>query len=691
MHPFLDPEFLPKWSLLTPDAIEPSIRHALSEAEENIGKISTQPATEATYESSFFALENATESLSRGWGLLNHLDSVSDNPAQREAFNNLLPDVTDFFSSLSLNPRLWNILKTVSESDEIGTLTAIQKRHVEETIEDFKNSGADLPDDKKDRVAKIDSELSKFTKQYSEHVLDSTNAWSLVIEDEEKLAGLPESAKAGAAANAKSKDLPEGSYRFTLQFPSMYPVMQHAESEELRKTVWEASVKVASGEPHDNSGLVWKILELRQEKAEILGHQNFASLVLQRRMARNGLNALAFVQGLHDKIKPSFLEETKQLSEYKATKTNTPPEPLEPWETAYYAEMQRKENFSIDDEALRPYFPVDGVMKGMFLIATRIFDITIKEIPTVHHPESKIQNSQSQPSVETWHPEVAFYEIHDTSSGSHLGSFYADWHPREAKRGGAWMNPLHTGELGKPHLSLITGNMSPPVGDTPALLTHAEVETIFHEFGHLLHSLLSHVPVRSLAGTNVAWDFVELPSQIMENYCWERESLDMFARHHKTGGPIPEALFEKMIAAKNYMAASTFMRQLALAKIDLELHVHLEKYLGRDLEEIDAEILADFRAPLKTQPPSMIRRFGHLFSSPTGYAAGYYSYKWAEVLDADAFTRFQKEGILNPETGMSFRNEILSKGNSAPAEVLFENFMSRPADPLPLLTRAGLA
>ncbi|MDP4846455.1 MAG: M3 family metallopeptidase [Akkermansiaceae bacterium] len=681
MHPFLDPTFQVRWSTLTPDTIEPSILQALTEAKENIEKIASQPAAEATYESSFLALEDATETLSRGWGRLHHLDSVSDNPAQREALNKLLPEVTDFYSSLSLNPQLWNVLKTASAGGlHPPSQDPIIQRHIEETLESFKNSGADLPDDKKARIAALDSELSLATKQYAEHVLDSTNAWSLVITDEKKLAGLPDSAKAAAAANAKSKDLPEGSYRFTLQGPSMMPIMQHAHDEELRKTVWQASSAVALEGKFDNTPLVTKILTLRQEKAEILGHQNFADLTLQRRMARNGENALAFVEQVHDRIHARFLEEAEELSRYKASKTGTPTAPLEPWEFSYYAEMQRKEKYDFDDEILRPYFPVHGVMDGMFRIATTIFGITITQKATA--PES---------TIETWHPEVSFYEIHDTATGSHLGSFYADWHPRETKRGGAWMNSLHTGTPGEPHLGLIVGNMSPPVGDKPALLTHREVETIFHEFGHLLHGLLTDVPVKSLAGTNVAWDFVELPSQIMENFCWERQTLDLFARHYETGEPIPEDLFKKLVNAKNYLSATIFMRQLALGKIDLELHVHTEKYLGRDLDEIDREILADYRAPSNTQAPSMIRRFNHLFSSPTGYAAGYYSYKWAEVLDADAFTRFKNEGILNPETGAAFRTEILSKGNSAPPEVLYENFMSRPADPLPLLTRAGLA
>ena len=692
MHTLLAPNFLPKWSTFTAESIEPSICQALAEAQQAIDTIANQAPDLATYASSFLALENASESLSRGWERLQHLDAVSDNPAQREAINNLLPDVTDFYSSLSLNPRLFAVLNAVAESSAAKNLTPIQQRHIEETLADFRNSGADLPDEMKARIAAIDSELSMITKKYSENVLDATNAWEIIITDESKLAGLPDSATASAAANACAKGIEAPAWRFTLHQPSMSPIMQHAHDAELRKTVWQASVAVGSEAPFDNSDLVWKIIELRKQKAEILGHKNFADLTLQRRMARNGQTALNFVESIHAKIRETFLADVQQLSEYKAAKTNTAPETLEPWEISYWSERRRKEQYDIDDEDLRPYFPVNRVMEGMFGIATKIFGIAITQRETVFldpNIQSPISNPQFLP--ETWHHEATFHEIHDTATGSHLGSFYSDWHPRESKRGGAWMNPMFTGELGEPHLALMVGNMSPPVGDTPALLTHREVETIFHEFGHLLHALLSHVPVKSLAGTNVPWDFVELPSQIMENFCWERETLDLFARHHLTGEPIPEDLFQKMVAAKNYMSATVFMRQMALGKLDLELHLHPEKYLGRDLAEVDREILADYRAPTKTQGPSMALRFNHLFSSPTGYAAGYYSYKWAEVLDADAFTRFKNEGILNPETGMAFREHILSKGNSAPPEVLYENFMSRPADPSALLTRAGLA
>lgn len=692
MHPFLSPDFHVRWSTLVPEAVEPDIRQALDSAKASIEAICAQDPEAATYESAFLALEKATEELGRGWGRLHHLDSVADHPAQREALNRMLPDVTDFYSSISLNDRLWAVIKAVGEGPQVAKLDTVAKRFVAETLADFRQSGADLPPEQKQRVAEIEAELSKLTKQYAEHVLDSTNAWELVITDEAKLAGLPESAMAAAAANARAKGLEAPAWRFTLQFPSMFPLMQHLHDDPLRRQVWEASSQVGACGQYDNTALVWRILELRHEKSAILGHGHFADLTLLRRMAKTGATALDFIENLHSRILPAFHADFRHLAQYKAAKTGQPVDLLEPWETAYWAELQRKENYDLDDEALRPYFPVDGVMAGMFEIASRLFGITIQQKETIclaTNNQSSIENLQSK--IEVWHPEVSFYEIHDSASGAHLGSFYADWHPRESKRGGAWMNSLHTGGPGEPHLGLIVGNMSPPVDGKPALLTHNEVETIFHEFGHLLHGMLSEVPVKSLSGTNVPWDFVELPSQIMENFCWDRESLDLFARHHETGEPIPEDLFSRMIAARNYLSASAFMRQLSLAKLDLELHIHFNRWLGRDLDEVDREILASYRAPLKTDPPSMLRRFSHLFSSPTGYAAGYYSYKWAEVLDADAFTRFQNEGVLNPETGRSFRKHILSAGNSAPVDELYRRFMGRDPELEPLLVRAGLA
>ena len=695
MHPFLSPAFHVRWSTLTPEHIEPDIQHALERATQAVAAIADQDPASASYESTFLALEQATEELSRGWERLNHLDSVADHPAQREALNRMLPAVTEFYSSIPLNARLWAVLKAVGEHPDLTGLDPIQQRFVSETLADFRQAGADLAAPQKARVAAIEAQLSVLTKQYSEHVLDSTNAWELVLTDPAKLAGLPESAIAGAAANARAKDLATDdhpAWRFTLQFPSMFPVMQHAHDDALRHQVWQASAQVGGYGEYDNTRLVWQILELRAEKAAILGHRHFADLTLLRRMAKTGADALAFIENLHARIQPAFLADFRQLAHYKAATTGQPVEPLEPWEAAYWAERQRQENYDLDDEALRPYFPVAGVMSGMFEIASRLFGISIKQLDTIcpgaDSSPSTIQNPESK--IEVWHPEVSFYEIHDSLSAAHLGSFYADWHPRESKRGGAWMNSLHTGAAGEPHLGLIIGNMSPPVAGKPALLTHREVETIFHEFGHLLHGMLSEVPVKSLSGTNVPWDFVELPSQIMENFCWDRQALDLFARHHQSGEPIPEPLFAKMIAARNYLSASGFMRQLALAKLDLELHIHLQDWLGQDLDTVDRTILADYRAPLKSESPSMLRRFTHIFGSPTGYAAGYYSYKWSEVLDADAFTRFQNEGILNPATGRSFREHILSQGNSAPPDELYRRFMGRDPELDPLLVRAGL-
>lgn len=674
-NPFLAQDFKIKWPSLTPDHIKTDVTKAIETSKANIDAIKAIAPNETIFENTFGALESATDDLDRSWGRVNHLDSVANSDELREALNEMLPVVSEFSSSISLDDDLWRVLKSYSESDAVASLTEIQQRFVQETCDDFKAAGADLDADSKKRMFEINSELAKVTQKFGENVLDSTNAWELYVEDEAELAGLPESAKIGAAEDAKSKGK-EGQWRFTQQFPSMYPVMQYAESTNLRKKIWEGGGTIGNGGDHDNTEQIWSILKLRQEKAALLGFGNFADHVLNRRMAKSGSGALAFTEDLHAKISEGFQKDMKSLEAYWIKKTGAKSGPMEPWDISFWSEKRRKELYDFDDEALRPYFPVDQVMDGLFSLTSKLFGI-------------KISSSEA----ETWHPEVKFYEIHDSTSGDHLGSFYADWHPRESKRGGAWMNFLETGlpNPRTPHLGLICGNMSKPTGDKPALLTHNEVETVFHEFGHLLHHLLSDVEIKSLAGVNVPWDFVELPSQIMENFCWDRESLDFFAKHYETGETIPNELFDKMIAARNYMSASVFMRQLSLGKLDLELHVHPEKYLGKDLDDVDREILADYKAELATQGPSMARRFNHLFSSPVGYAAGYYSYKWAEVLDADAFTRFREEGVLNSETGMSFRIEILAKGNSRPVDESYRQFMGRDPEQTALLERSGLA
>ena len=692
-HPFLDASFLPRWSALTPAALTTDLNLALKKGREGISELEKLSGS-YTYANTLDALREITEGVSRPWGRAGHLTAVCDHPELRQAYTALLPEVSAFFSGISLNPNLWRMLLAFAETAEAESLTGVRKRHLEETLRDFREAGADLPQEKKDRLAEIDRTLAQRTRQYSENVLDATNAWELIVDDEARLKGLPARAKAAALANARQKGLlAEGKqrWRFTLHFPSLEPFMTYLEDDDLRREMWEASTAVGRREPHDNQGLVKEILALRQEKATLLGTASFADLVLRRRMAKSGDRAIAFLEDLYQRSAEAFARENTALQEFKASLTSGTGGPLEPWEIAYYSEKERKAHYDLDEEDLRPYFPIDRVIEGLFTLTGKVFGLRITEQEAVYH-EHPVEG-ETRPEV--WHPEVKFYSLHRIADGTHLGSFYADWHPRESKRGGAWMNYLHTGgprESGErePHLGLICGNLTPSSEDGPALLTHREVETIFHEFGHLLHHLLGEVEVKSLNGVNVAWDFVELPSQIMENWCWHRESLDLFARHFETGETLPPELFRKMLAARRFRAGVAMMRQLQFARMDLELHHRTKKFLGADPEPLLEPLLSGYRIPTATPQPSLLYRFSHLFSSPTGYAAGYYSYKWSEVLDADAFTRFQEEGILNPKTGQAFVETILSQGNSAPPEELFRRFMGRDPDLLALLKRSGL-
>jgi oligopeptidase A len=716
-NPFLQKDFHVRWSTLTADHIEADISKALIDAQAAVDKVAARSADAAetlTYANTIAALDDGLETLNHAWGLVSHLDSVNNSPELRDAHNAILPKVTEFFSSIPLNEPLWKTLKAFGQSTATEQLSATKQRYIHETLADFREQGADLPPEKKARAAEVQKRLAEITQQYSEHSLDATNAWDKIITDEAELAGLPASAIAAAKQNAAEKGH-DSAWRFTLQAPSLIPVLTYANSDSLRQELWQAYAAIGRGKKYNNQELVREILDLRYEFAQLVGQANFADHVTARRMAASGDAALKFGEAIFDKVQAQFVDEVNALRLFKADSTDEPRDLLEPWEVGYWAEKQRQANYDFDEEALRPYFPIDRVISGMFDIAQQIFGLRIEEReaqfisggttsaepqaePSSQHSslKSQVSSSQLSPLPEVWHEEVKFYDLFDAETGEQLGSFYADWHPREPKRGGAWMNYLLTGNrdasIGPrtPHLGLICGNLTPSVGDQPALLNHREVETIFHEFGHLLHHLCGEVEVKGLNGVNVPWDFVELPSQILENWCWDRESLDLFARHHETGEPIPQDLFDKMLAARNYMKASGNARQLSFGKMDLELHINWPQSNKQDLDTFIKKQLAGYSAEYKTEPKSNVFNFSHLFSSPTGYAAGYYSYKWAEVLDADAFTRFQKEGILNAATGRAFRNEILAKGNSEDPAQLFKNFMGRDPDPEALLKRDGL-
>lgn len=698
--PFLSDEFLIRWSLLQADRVEADIALALQRARERIDALASSADADLSYARVLLGLESATRELNLAWGFVCHLDSVCNSPALRKAHNAMLPLVTDFYTQVSLDPRLWRVLKSYAATADAAALTGVRKRFLDETLADFRESGADLSDDKKKRLEALNAELALTTQKFSENVLDATNAWEKIVTDPALIAGLPESARSAAAQSARQKGQgtdASPAWRFTLHQPSLTPVLQYADRDEVRREAWQASVNVGRAAPHDNSELVWKILDLRQERAQLLGFATFADLTTHRRMAGSGAAALRFVEDLHDRVRDHFLREVAQLEQYRAQNAGDAARRLKPWELSYWSEKQRKALYDFDPELMRPYLPMAGVIKGMFGLAERLFGIEVRERSTVFVDPTTgvrdVRGPSGQAPVDVWHPEVQYYEVFD--GPRHVGSFYCDWYPRESKRGGAWMNFFHTGgptEDGgwRPHLGLMCGNMTPPVDGKPALLTHDEVTTVFHEFGHLLHHLLCDVEIESLSGTRVAWDFVELPSQLLENWCWERASLDLFARHYETGAPVPEELLSRLLRARQYRAASAMMGQLTFGKLDLDLHIHLDQVRGMDLDAHWRERLADYLTPVEEAGPAMTRRFTHLFGSSTGYGAGYYSYKWAEVLEADVFTAFLREGVLNGQTGRRFRSTLLSQGNARPAADLFRAFMGRDPDLNALLIREGL-
>ena len=666
-NPLLSVTFHIPFDQVRAEHVEPGVRELLKQAQAHIDAIAADESTR-TFENTMLALENSTETLDYALSVVRHLESVATTPELRAAWNAVEPLTSAFYSQIPLNEGLWKRLQSYDTTDEAKELPPTRRRFLTKTIDSFRRHGAELDAAGKKRMAEIDVELTKITTKFSENVLDSTNAFELIITDEAKLAGLPQSAIDAARQNAEAKKV-EG-WRFTLQAPSYMPVLTYLDDRDVREKLYRAFATRATEPERDNRPLLQRVLELRREKARLLGFPDFADFVLHDRMAHKGERAVKFLEDLKVKTDPFFAKENAALEAFAGQK-------LESWDVGYWAEKQRRALYDFDEEELRPYFPAERVVDGMFAIVERLYGIKVKQ----------------RDGVPVWHPDVRYYEVHDRDDAL-LGAFYADWYPRESKRDGAWMEGFITGSFVmnrfEPHLGCICGNLTPPVGDKPALLTHREVETIFHEFGHLLHHVLSRVEVRSLSGTSVAWDFVELPSQLMENWCWEREALDLFARHYLTGETIPKDLFQKMVRAKTYRGANVQMRQLGFGFVDLKLHREYDPARDGDVITYARNILQPFAAAKFPENYAMVAAFTHLFSSPVAYGAGYYSYKWAEVLDADAFTRFRDEGIFSSEVGGAFREQILSKGDSEDPAELYRKFMGRDPDPEALLVRSGL-
>ena len=670
-NPLLNIGFRIPFDRIRPEHAEPAVDTLLAEARERVEHLAA--SGERDFADFMADLDVLTEQLGTVATVVGHLDSVVTSPEWQAARKAIIPKTSAFYTELGLHPGLWAALKAFAETDAARALDPVRARHLKLTIDDFRRGGADLPGDKKARLTEVNTRLAGVTNDFGKNVLDATAAFELYVPGE-RLAGVPERVRAATRRDAEERG--QEGHRLTLHQPVITSVLTYADDRELRRELWEAQTRVGQEPGRDNRPLVREILALRREQAELLGFRNFADYVLEDRMAGGGDNALRFERDLEARTRPAFERENAELVAFYHAQAGEDAPELQPWDGPYWAEKQRQARYDFDEEALRPYFALDNVLTGLFELCHRIFGITVTEA-----------------QAPGWHPEVRFYDIHD-EAGTHVASFYTDWFPRDTKRGGAWMNAFITGgprEHGtEPHLGLMCGNMTPPGQGTPALLSVREVETVFHEFGHLLHHAMSRVPVRSLSGTQVPWDFVELPSQIMENWVMEREALDLFARHYQTGEALPEELFGKLVAARNYRAGNVAMRQYSFGLTDLTLHVEYDPQSGTDPVELARETMARFIPFPLPENYAQVASFGHLFSSPVGYGAGYYSYKWAEVLDADAFSRFAEEGLFNRETGRSYVDTILSRGNSDDPAQLYRDFMGRDPDADALLRRTGL-
>ena len=673
MNPLLDFSGLPQFADVIPAHVTPAIETLL---EQNRLLVASLLADKSMPDWKTFVtpMEDANEQLSRAWGQVSHLNAVLNSPELREVYNENLPRITQYYAELSQNLPLFEKFKQLKNGDEYPKLTLAQKKVIDNELRDFKLGGAELDDAHKARFMQIQEDLAQFSAKYEENLLDATNAFALYIAHKDELAGMPEDALEAAQEAAKNDD--KAGWKFTLHAPSFLPIMQYAENRVLREQIYRAHVTRASelGNPEwDNTALIDKILLLRQEAAHMLGFANYAEVSLATKMAETPRQVLDFLQDIGDKAKPYAQRDLAELQQFAHDTLGMPA--LESWDISYASEKLRLNRYAFSDQEVKQYFPEDQVMPGMFKVVETIYGLTIRA---------------SQASV--WHADVKFFDIVD-STGSLVGQFYLDLYARSSKRGGAWMDDVITRRR-KEHgiqtpVAYLNCNFSAPVGGRPALFTHDEVITLFHEFGHGLHHLLTKVEELGVSGINgVEWDAVELPSQFMENFCWEWSVLKHMTKHVDTGAPLPRVLFDKMLAAKNFQSGMQTVRQTEFSLFDM--HLHYDFVPGG--EKTVLNLLADIRSRVAVVIPPEFNRFpnnfSHIFAG--GYAAGYYSYKWAEVLSADAYSLFEENGVLNEAAGHRFWSEILGVGGSRSALDSFVAFRGREPSIDALLRHNGM-
>ncbi len=677
-NPLLTFTDLPPFSQIKPEHVKPAVEQAIADCRAKIEQV-LEGNTSPSWENLVAPIEEVDDRLSRIWSPVSHMNSVVNSDELREAYESCLPLLSEYGTWVGQHKGLFEAYKALKADKSYESLSQAQKKTITDALRDFELSGIGLPADQQHRYGEISKRMSELGSKFSNNVLDATMGWTKHIRDEKELAGMPESALAAAKAAAEAKEL--DGYLLTLDIPSYLPVMTYCDNQELRKELYEAYVTRASDRgPNagewDNSEIINEQLKLRYEIARMLGFNTFSEKSLATKMAESPSQVLSFLNDLASKAKPQGEREVEELRQFAKSECGV--EELNLWDIAYYSEKQKQKLFQISDEELRPYFPEAKVVSGLFEVLKRVFGMSVKE----------------REGVDTWHESVRFFDIFD-ADGKLRGSFYLDLYAREHKRGGAWMDECRVrrinadGELQSP-VAYLTCNFNRPVGDKPALFTHDEVVTLFHEFGHGIHHMLTQVETGSVSGINgVPWDAVELPSQFLENWCWEEDALAFISGHYETGEPLPKEMLDKMLAAKNFQSAMFILRQLEFGLFDFTLHTEFDPEVGPRV----LETLAEVKSKVAVLPSLEWNRFSHSFSHifAGGYSAGYYSYLWAEVLSSDAFSRFEEEGIFNAETGKSFLNNILEMGGSEEPMELFKRFRGREPEIDALLRHSGIS